>query len=73
MHYMRWIRVIQPDVFKEFEVFYVFLAIFCFSLSLSIGKRSTLGKINPSVSTRLCKVKVGNHFSNIFCDFFLES
>ena len=73
MHYMRWIRVILPDVFKEFEVFYVVLATFCFSLSLSIGKRPTLGKINHPVSTRLCKVKVGSHFSNIFCDLFLES
>ena len=34
-----------PDVFEEFEVVYVFLATFCFSLSLSIGKRSTLEKI----------------------------
>ena len=45
LHYMRWIRVMLPDVFEEFEVVYVFLATFCFSLSLSIGKRSTLGKI----------------------------
>ena len=44
MRYMRWIRVMLPDVFEEFEVVYVFLATFCFSLSLSIGKRSTLGK-----------------------------
>ena len=29
-----------PDVFEEFEVVYVFLATFCFSISLSIGKRS---------------------------------
>ena len=34
-----------PDVLEEFEVVYVFLATFCFSLSLSIGKRSTLEKI----------------------------
>ena len=47
LHYMRWIRVMLPDVFEEFEVVYVFLATFCFSLSLSIGKRSTLGKICP--------------------------
>ena len=45
MHYMRWIRVMLPEAFKEFQVVYVFLATFCFSISLSIGKRSTLGKI----------------------------
>ena len=33
-----------PDVFEEFEVVYVFLATFCFSLSLLFGKRLTLGK-----------------------------
>ena len=45
MHYMRSIRVTLPDLFEEFEVVYVFLATFCFLLSLSIGKRSTLEKI----------------------------
>ena len=45
MHYMKSIRVMLPDVLEEFEVVYVFLATFCFSLSLSIGKRSTLEKI----------------------------
>ena len=34
-----------PEVFEELQVAYVFLAAFCFSLSLSIGKRSTLGKL----------------------------
>ena len=34
-----------PEIFEEFQVVYVFLATFCFSLSLSIGKRSTLRKI----------------------------
>ena len=36
-----------PDDFEEFEVVYAFLATFCFSLSLSVGKRSTLRKIPP--------------------------
>ena len=45
MHYLRWKRVMLLDVFEEFQVVYVFLATFCFSLSLSIGKRSTLGNI----------------------------
>ena len=34
-----------PEAFEEFEVAYIFLATFCFLLSLSIGKRLTLGKI----------------------------
>ena len=34
-----------PEVFEEFQVVYVFLANFCFSLSLSMGKSSTLEKI----------------------------
>ena len=36
-----------PDDFEEFEVVYAFLDTFCFSLSLSVGKRSTLRKIPP--------------------------
>ena len=45
LYYMKWIRVILPVVFEEFEVVCIFLAIFFFSLQLSIGKRSTLAKI----------------------------
>ena len=53
-----------PEAFEEFEVAYIFLATFCFLLSLSIGKRLTLGKIwrgggrglqPPPVSTSLLK------------------
>ena len=32
-----------PEVFEEYEVAYIFLATFCFLLSLSIVKRLTLG------------------------------
>ena len=48
MHYMKWTRVTLPVVFEEFEVVYLFIYFsdnFFFSLSLSIGKRSTLPKI----------------------------
>ena len=41
MHYMKWIRVMLPVVFEVLH----FFAIFSFSLSLSIGKRSALAKI----------------------------
>ena len=34
-----------PEVFEEFEVAYIFLATFCFLLSLSIVKRLTLGGV----------------------------
>ena len=34
-----------PEVFEELQFVDVFVANFCFSLSLSIGKRSTLEKI----------------------------
>ena len=42
---MKWSRVMLPVVFEEFEVVSIFLAIFFFSLYLSIGNRSTLAKI----------------------------
>ena len=46
MHYMQWTRVMLPVVFEEFENdLYVFTILFFFSLSLSIGKRSTTAKI----------------------------
>ena len=45
MYYMKWIKVILTVVFEEFKVVCIFLAIFFFSLQLSIGKRSTLAKI----------------------------
>ena len=44
MHYMKWTRVILPVALDEFELFFIFLAIFLFSPSLSIGERSTLAK-----------------------------
>ena len=44
MHYMKWTRVILPAALEEFELFFIFLVIFLFSLSLSIGKRLTLAK-----------------------------
>ena len=45
MHYMKWERVMLPDVSEEFELVCIFIAIFFFSFSLSIGKRSALAKI----------------------------
>ena len=42
---MKWTKVIIPVVFKKFQVVYIFFAIFFFSLSLPIGKKSTLAKI----------------------------
>ena len=42
---MKWARVMLPVVFEEFEVVSIFLAIFFFSLYLSIANRSTLAKI----------------------------
>ena len=51
-----------PEVFEEYEVAYIFLATFCFLLSLSIVKRLTLGGGGrgggvqpPLVSTSLLK------------------
>ena len=45
MHYMNWARVMLPAVVEESEMVYIFFASSFFSLSLSIGKRSTLAKI----------------------------
>ena len=39
-----------PNVFEEYEVVYVFVASFGCSLSSSIGKRSTLGKISGAAA-----------------------
>ena len=57
---MKWKRVMLLVVFEEFEVVYIFFATFFFSLSLLIGKRSTLEKNwgaaapqSPLVSTGL--------------------
>ena len=36
--YMKWTRVMPPVVFEEFELVYIFFAIF-FPLSSLIGKR----------------------------------
>ena len=59
MHYMTWIRVMLPEA-EELQVVYVFLATFCFSLSLSIGKRSTLGKkVLPSPLSQLFSLLYG--------------
>ena len=46
-----------PEVFEEFEVAYIFLATFCFLLSLSIVKRLTLGGggvCSPLLFLRAC-------------------
>ena len=53
IHYMKQITVMLPVVFEEFELVCTFLLFFFFTLSLSIGKRSTLAKICPPVSTDL--------------------
>ena len=45
MHYMNWARVMFPAVVEESEMVYIFFASSFFSLSLLIGKRSTLAKI----------------------------
>ena len=42
---MKWTIVMLPVGFKEFEVGYIFLLLFFFILSLSIGTRSILAKI----------------------------
>ena len=42
---MKWTRVMSPVVFKEFGVVYISFDTFFLSLSLSIGKRSTLARI----------------------------
>ena len=42
MHYVKWARVMLPVVFEEFELVCIYFAIFCFPLSLSISKSSTL-------------------------------
>ena len=44
MHYMKSTRVMLPVIFGKFEMIYIFSATF-FSLSFSIGKRSTLATI----------------------------
>ena len=43
MHYMKWTRIMLPDVSEEFELVCILL-LFFFPLSLSISKRSTLAK-----------------------------
>ena len=61
MHYMKWRRVMLPVVFEEFElvcisfvavllfcffvVFFFFFFCYFFSLSISVGKKSTLANI----------------------------
>ena len=51
MYYMKWTRILLPVVSKEFEL--VFAAIFLFSLSLSITKKSILAKIWGGCGTPL--------------------
>ena len=46
LSYMMWTRVMLPIVFRELKVVQLyFFTLFSVSLSLSIGKQSTLGKI----------------------------
>ena len=46
MHYMYWTRVMLTVVLEEIERVYIFYYnFFCFSLTLQIGKRSTVAKI----------------------------
>ena len=44
MHYMKWAIVMLPAVFEEFEIVYIFFAIFFFLVSLSIRKRLKICK-----------------------------
>ena len=53
MDYMKWAIVLLPVVvFEKIEVAYIFLLLFFFSRSFSIGKRSTLAKIWGACSPR---------------------
>ena len=50
MHYMKWTRVMLPEVSEEFELACILLLFFFFLLSLSISKRSALSKIQGDCS-----------------------
>ena len=43
--YIKWLRVMLQVDFKNFELVFIFFAIFFFSVSLSFNKRSTSAKI----------------------------
>ena len=74
-----WTRVTLPVVFEKFVMVLHFLARFYFSLSLSIGRRSTLAKIWRGCSPPLAlsflrawiKLKIGVNVSHDYKNKFL--
>ena len=80
MHYRNYItraKLKLPVVFEEFDLGYIFWLLFFFSLSLPIGKRSTLTKIwrdcSPPVPPpppgfyRPAKTKTNSNFAKKTC------
>ena len=74
-----WTRVMLPVLFQKFVMVLHFLARFYFSLSLSIGRRSTLAKIWRGCSPPLAlsflrawiKLKIGVNVSHDYKNKFL--
>ena len=59
-HYMKWVRVMLPVVFEEFELVWDSFAIFVFSLLLLISKRSNL-RLSLVVNEIKCKCGRNNN------------
>ena len=83
MDYMKWTIVMLLIAFEEFEVVHIFLLLFFFSLSFSVGKRSTLAKtlgggggcsltapFFPLVSTGLNEIKWKHETVLVFTKIF---